>query len=460
MLLAVAGLLAAWAVKAPCLASYRTASGLVALDWRDGRQYTHFCYSDTIPLYGLERLQQGSFPYRTSWPESDSPHAPRRYMEYPVLTGLLQWAAMRVTKALIVGFGDPLRPDPPEVVVYFVVMSVALAASWLAAVAAAIRLAGVRRWDVALIALSPLAVVHAFTNFDTLAVALATAGMLAWSRRRPVPAGVLLGLGTAAKLYPLFLLGPLLVLCWRAGARREWLTAAAAAVGTWLVVNLPIAVLYPRGWWEFFRLNGTRPADHDSIYNAIGTFTGWAGLDGPLAPGQAPRILNAFSLGGFALICLGVATVALTARRRPRFPALAFLVVAGFLLTNKVWSPQYSLWLVPLGVLALARWGPLLVWMLVDAAVWGPRMYYFLHFGEAVAGPHWARVFLATVLVRDLAVLVLCGYVLRDAYRPERDPVRVAGQDDPAGGVLDGAPDRDRPAGRSVVPAGSAGSTP
>ena len=62
---------------------------------------------------------------------------------------------------------------------------------------------------------------HAFTNWDLLAVALTTLGMWAWARRRPVLAGVLLGLGVAAKLYPLLLLGALFLLCLRAGRLRR-----------------------------------------------------------------------------------------------------------------------------------------------------------------------------------------------------------------------------------------------
>ena len=49
-------------------------------------------------------------------------------------------------------------------------------------------------------------IVHAFTNWDLIASALAGDGLLAWARR-PVLAGVLFGLGAAAKLYPAFLLG-------------------------------------------------------------------------------------------------------------------------------------------------------------------------------------------------------------------------------------------------------------
>ena len=221
--------------------------------------------------------------------------------------------------------------------------------------------------DAALVAASPLVVVHAFTNFDALATAFAAGGLLAWGRKKPVLAGVLLGLGGAAKLYPLLLLGPLLVLCWRAGKMREWGVTACAAVAAWLAVNLPIAILFPSGWYEFMRLNSTRGADPDSIYNVVASFTGWAGFDGVQYAGDTPIVLNAVTFVLFGLVCAAIAYIALNAPTRPRLAQLAFLVVAGFLLTNKVWSPQYSLWLVPLAVLALPHRRILLAWMAVDA---------------------------------------------------------------------------------------------
>ena len=62
------------------------------------------------------------------------------------------------------------------------------------------RLAGRRIWDAALVAASPILIFQIFTNFDALATAFAIGSMLAWARRKPVLAGVLIGLGVAAKL--------------------------------------------------------------------------------------------------------------------------------------------------------------------------------------------------------------------------------------------------------------------
>jgi uncharacterized membrane protein len=450
LLLATLTLVLGWFAKSPCLQQYLDERGTLQLDWRDGRQYSAMCYSDTVPLYTAERLDQGGFPYRTSWVDgAGTPQEQVRYMEYPVLTGLFQWFDARIAHAWVAAADAGVAPGALTVVVYFNVTAFWLALAWLVTVWAVHRLRPHRPWDAALAALSPIVAVHVFTNFDALATAFATAGVLAWARRRPALAGVLLGLGGAAKLYPLFLLGPLLLLCLRAGRLREGLRCAGYAAGAWLLVNLPVALAYPAGWREFFRLNTERGADPDSLYNAVSYFTGWAGFDGPLRHGQVPSQLNLVSGALFLTACAAIGWLALRAPRRPRLSSLAFLVVAAFLLTNKVWSPQYSLWLVPLAVLALPRSRPLLAWMALDAFVWFPRMLYYLGIDHRGLPQDW---FLGAVIIRDAAVVALCVLVVRTVYRPETDPVRALGDDDPDGGVLDGAPDRPAPAQRVLEP--------
>ncbi|MFN2496999.1 MAG: glycosyltransferase family 87 protein [Pseudonocardiaceae bacterium] len=447
LLLATITLALGWLAKVPCLQTYHDSSGDLRVEWRDGHQYRAMCYSDTIPLYTAERLDRpglAGFPYATSWIENEGePGEQLRYMEYPVLTGMYQWVVAKLAQAWVAGAEAGLLPGSAPAVVYFDISAGWLTAAWLVTMWALVALSPRRPWDAALAALSPLVVVHAFTNFDVLATALTTTGLLAWARRRPAPAGVLLGLGGAAKLYPLFLLLPILLLCLRAGRLPAGLQAAAAAGLTWAAVNAPIALLFPAGWAEFFRLNGQRRADPDSLYTVVSTFTGWPGFDGGLAPGQYPTTLNLVGAALFLLACVAIGAVALAAPRRPRLAQLCFLVVCAFLLTNKVWSPQYSLWLVPLAVLAIPRWKPVLAWMVLDALLWAPRMAYYL-------GPDRDGLpiepFLGAVLVRDVAVLALCALVLRDIWRPERDVVRQPGDDDPHGGVLNGIPDAPLPA--------------
>lgn len=456
-----------WTTKSACLQTVGTGTGdQKVANWANQRAYYELCYSDTVPLYGAELLSQGKFPYKSSWLEmKDGKPALQydgqpavRYMEYPVLTGVYQYVSMALAKTYTALTKATALPVVAEVVMFFNIAALGLALAWLATVWATSALAGRRIWDAALVAGSPILIFQVFTNFDALATAFAIGGMLAWARRKPYLAGVLIGLGVAAKLYPLLLLLPVVLLGIRTGRLTGAAKAALAAFVAWLVVNLPIMVLFPRGWSEFFRLNTRRGDDMDSLYNVVKSFTGWGGFDQNLGLWQPPTLLNAVSALLFAACCAAIGYVALTAPRRPRVAQLAFLVVAAFLLTNKVWSPQFSLWLVPLAVLALPHRRILLAWMTIDALVWVPRMLFL--YGEQNRGlpEQW---FTTTVLLRDIAVVVLCALVVQQIYRPELDLVRWRGrQDDPAGGPFDRAaddppkwlPDLLRPAALRRVP--------
>jgi uncharacterized membrane protein len=439
-----------YTTKAACLQSTGTGAPdqRVAV-WDHNRAYYELCYSDTVPLYTAEMLNLGKFPYKSSWIERDATGIPRtqydgsraiRYMEYPVLTGVYQYVSMALAKTYTaVTKLVPAVPIIAEVVMFFNVAALGLALAWLVTVWATTQLAGRRMWDAAVVAASPILIFHAFTNFDALATACAAGAMLAWARRRPALAGVLIGIGVALKLYPLLLFVPLLILGLRTGRLRDVGKSALAAVATWFVVNLPVMVLYPRGWAEFFVLNTRRGDDMDSLYNVVKSFTGWAGFDPALGFWQPPSVLNSVSAVLFAICCLAIVYIGLTAKQRPRLAQLAFLVVAAFLLTNKVWSPQYSLWLVPLAALALPHRRILLAWMTIDALVWVPRMM-FLHGEQNMGLPE--QPFTVVVLLRDLAVMALCALVIRQIYRPDLDLVRDHGRvDDPTGGPFDGAPD-------------------
>jgi hypothetical protein len=98
---------------------------------------------------------------------------------------------------------------------------------------------------------------------------------------------------------------------------------------------------------------------------------------------------------------------------------------------------------VPLALLARPRWRPLLAWQAAEALVLFTRFYFFVRLGDEAGlkgiGDGW---FIAALALRNLALLVVVGFVVRDILVPDKDVVRDDGVDDPAGGVLDGAPDR------------------
>ena len=387
--------------------------------WNSGiGQFQAHCYTDIYPLYYGEKLSAGQIPYLG------------HPVEYPVLTG----AAMQAVAWVVQPVSDAFARGRE----FFDVTVALLVIFAVAAVLATGYLAGPsRRWTALLVALSPAVILAAFINWDLIAMSLATLGLAAWAARRCVASGVLLGLAVAAKFYPVFLLVPLFLLCLRAGRLRAFWVTAGAAAAAWVAVNLPVAIAAPAGWATFFRFNATRTADWGSIWYFFQT-EHW-----PVLGSMPLGAINLVSLGLFAAGCAAIALLALAAPRRPRLPQLCFLVIAAFLLFNKVWSPQYVIWLAPLVVLARPRLASYAAW---QAAEVGYFLAIWAYLITIVAGPGAGGIgtgpYFAALLARSATVVLLAALVVRDILRPEADVVRRDGDDDPAGGVLADSPDQ------------------
>ncbi len=408
----ITAMVLAFAEKAPCR------SGA----WNYyAKQFQDACYTDIYPLYYNEDLATGKVPY-TGHP-----------VEYPVLIG----GAMEAAAWLVRNVSEVIRGRE-----FFDVTVAMLAVCFVAGVLATARAASPdARWQALMVALSPALILSAFVNWDLIAMALTALGIAAWAARRGVWAGIMLGLGVAAKFYPLVVFGPLLLLCLRTGQWREFAKTFAAAAAAWLAVNVPVMIAAPAGWARFYAFSKDRGADWGSIWYLFEHF------NVPVLGNYQLSALNQMSAFFLVVAFAAIAVLALAAPRRPRLPQLCFLMLAAFLMTNKVWSPQYVIWLVPLAVLARPRLWPYVLWQLAEVAyffgIWGYLIFVYRTGGYSVTGYQGISTgwYFAALLARFLTVALLSAYVVRDIFYPERDVVRAQGSDDPAGGVLDHAPD-------------------
>jgi uncharacterized membrane protein len=352
------------------------------------------CYSDVPFLLRNRGMADGIFPYASN--------AGEHPLEYPVLSGLVMDASARLARLL--------SPDGEAALArtYFNLTVLVLLGFAVLTVWATARTTGAAR-DGLLVAAAPTLALAGTINWDLVAVAATALALLAWERGRRGAGGwfwlvgVFLGLGTAAKLYPALLLGPILLLSVR---ERRWRRAAevcAAAAGSWLVVNLPVMIAYPEGWALFYRFNRERPAEFGSPWYALELL------------GHPVGSLNSVATGLLLIACAGVAALALRARPQPPLAALAFLVVAAFLLTNKVYSPQYVLWLLPLAVLAGLRLPELVVWQAVEVVYWSAIWAYLDH-REITAARYAVAVFLRVAVTLLLCARVVVG-LLRGGQR-------------------------------------------
>jgi uncharacterized membrane protein len=404
-------------------------------------QFSHMCYSDIQYLYVGHGLDRGVIPYEPAdqMPDSVGATTVDRFhqltIEYPVLTGLWMGAAAAVTHAI---GGSPPGGDVPNSpvstqikgeygsAVFWCVNAVGFFAVLLIGLAFLVNAQKRRPWDALFVAASPALALAAMINWDIVAFGLVAAFLWSWSTRRSVSAGVFVGLGAAAKLYPLFFLGPLLVLCFRERRMPEFGKTFTAAVVAWTAVDLPIYLWSPDAFTWFWQFNASRGADFGSLWLVAQNY------------GHVPsaHLINVTTWVVFGAACVGIGLLGLFAPRRPRLPQLLYLTVVSFLVVNKVYSPQYVIWLLPLAALARPRWRDMLIWQAAEIFYFFAVWMHIANFFVAANVKDW--VYALAVVVRILAELYIAAIVVRDILQPWNDPVRADGlSDDPLGGVLD-----------------------
>jgi hypothetical protein len=288
--------------------------------------FDHHSYSDILAMGG-DRYFHGGRP---------TPYLDDR-IEYPPLLAAALWLPSFVSR---------------EPAVYFTVTYAALAALALLTLRALARVPGANPWWFA----GSLALVY-YTglNWDHLPIALTAAAVLALSRARPGRAGAWLALGASAKLFPGALLPGILGALARRRAFAALAKSAAAFVVVTLAVNLPAALAAPRSWSWFWRFNAGRHAEN-SIWEVLRHF-----------PSLKPLALDAAFLNAvtFALLAASAAFAAWGAWRASgpsaseatvsRAVCLALgIVLVSWAATNKVYSPQYALYVAFAGALAAA----------------------------------------------------------------------------------------------------------
>jgi hypothetical protein len=325
-------------LRAPCIDS----------GWSSPDQFWHACFSDIPATYRDAGLSAGVGAYLSGGFGSPAP-------SQPPLTSFL----MTLTAAVV-----PSGETPDRMRFYFAVWAIVAAVLW--ALTTWWTAATVRRFPLraAQVALSPVALLVLPISPDVVGVALTAAALYAWTRRRPVLTGALLGLAVSARTYPLVVLAALLSLCLRTARVQLWLRTA----GTAAIVAGGI----------LFLLGAVNPDAATAAYRSW--LDAGAGFGSPwLLPQLGGQPLSATTvtilcIGGWVLALVVGAGFTLAMPRRPGVAEVSLVMLAIVLLTGKSLTVQSALWLVPLVALIGLPWKDVLAWSATEAlhfeAVW------------------------------------------------------------------------------------------
>ena len=269
------------------------------------------------------------------------------------------------------------------------------------------------------------------THFDLFPVALLLAGLLLLCRGRPRAGLAVLGLGAMTKLFPLVAVPVALAWLVARGRRREaWRGALACAAAIAVVAGAAFAAS-PDGALDAVRYHLDRPVQIESspALVLLGLDAAGAGeaksvsshrSDGVVHPaGDAVTSLFMTALVALvALLCAGAAgrrgaERALGGRRELVIASLAACI--GFALLGKVLSPQYVIWVLPLGALAFAwRLHALAAVVLLAALL--TQIEFPAHYFDVVAREPPA---IGLVALRNLALAAVIALSVRE-LQPRR----------------------------------------
>jgi uncharacterized membrane protein len=273
--------------------------------------------NDIALLYTERGYAHGQMPYVQS------------FNEYPPLTGLLQWLLALDKPGLAADFTRTAIVN--LVLAIFVAM---VLASW--------RPGDRRLW---LWVLSPSLALYALHNWDLLAVALATGGLLSYYRGRHVASAILLALGACAKWYPGLFLGILAADLWRKEGRIGPATRSFVGIGFGVaaVVHLPFLLANAHLLAKTYSFHAARSANEETPWWIVAQLLQRAGHS--IAGATVMRLAHDGLLPLFA----GAAAWLAWRVRQGRLEWLTgcLAVLLAFLLLGKVFSIQYLLWVAP-----------------------------------------------------------------------------------------------------------------
>ena len=297
-------------------------------DWQSPDNYIHACYTDIAPLYTERGLDKDIWAFASG----------EQSVEYPVLMGVVMYLT-----AL------PLN----DIRDYYFLNIFLLALLFIATVFIAQRINVYGFYY----ALAPAVIGSMFINWDLWGIPTMLLAIYWYDRKKFDYSAIALGISVATKFFPVLLLIPILAIAAR--SNRLPIRYLSIFTGTWLAINLPVALTTPTGWWHFYKFNMERGPDWGSIWN-VGQIFG-------LTSGNT----NFLSLLGTLAILSWVMVYLFGLKSTPTLAEVSFIVFASALILGKVYSPQYVLWLTALAVIAIKTKPTLIifwVWQMAELA--------------------------------------------------------------------------------------------
>ena len=354
------------------LISYLKFARCIPGGWISPDVYQHGCYTDITGLYEVRGFAVDAWPFG----------AGEESLEYPILSGIGIWIISLLTRDGSAGLLQFFHWN------LFVIS--------LAYGVLVYQLAKLDKQNAILFAFSPAVISALFINWDIWAITPLLIALILLSRQRYWLSGVALAISISVKFFPIIFVIPVLLSL--AGKRAGRVTFFKGLMLASLIVNLPFIFFQFEGWAKFFIFNFKRDIDFGSIWYLVSLKGSWiSGINWLITP---------------LVITLLVATYW---RYRDNLFGSIFLSSVIFFTLNKVYSPQYVLWLALVAILYFPKtrtfYGLFAVWqggeLLYQFGIWR-HLLTVLNEAGGISTDTYVNI----SAFRILSLLALAGYAL------------------------------------------------
>jgi len=352
------------------LISYLKFARCIPGGWISPDVYQHGCYTDITGLYEVRGFAVDAWPFG----------AGEKSLEYPILSGIGIWIISLLTR------------DGTDGLLQFFHWNLFVIS--LAYGVLVYQLAKLDKQNALLFAFSPAVISALFINWDIWAITPLLIALILLSRQRYWLSGIALAISISVKFFPIIYVIPVLLsLTGKRAGRISFFKGLIFAI-----VNLPFILFQFDGWAKFYIFNFKRDIDFGSIWYLVSLIGSWiSGINWLITP---------------LVITLLVATYW---RYRNNLFGSIFLSSVIFFTLNKVYSPQYVLWLALVAILYFPKtrtlYGLFAVWqggeLLYQFGIWRHLLTVLKE-----AGGISTATYVNISAFRILSLLALAGYAL------------------------------------------------
>ena len=354
------------------LISYLKFARCIPGGWISPDVYQHGCYTDITGLYEVRGFAVDAWPFG----------AGEKSLEYPILSGIGIWIISLLTR------------DGTDGLLQFFHWNLFVIS--LAYGVLVYQLAKLDKQSALLFAFSPAVISALFINWDIWAITPLLIALILLTRQRYWLSGIALAISISVKFFPIIFVIPVLLSL--AGKRTGRVTFFKGLMLASFIVNLPFILFQFDGWAKFYIFNFKRDIDFGSIWYLVSLKGSWiSGINWLITP---------------LVITLLVATYW---RYRNNLFGSIFLSSVIFFTLNKVYSPQYVLWLALVAILYFPKtrtfYGLFAVWqggeLLYQFGIWR-HLLTVLNEAGGISTDTYVNI----SAFRILSLLALAGYAL------------------------------------------------